>query len=122
MLSGWIAPSSANALWSIFFLLVTAGVTVLGYAIKTWPAVKAKVTEAKLADEQIAGSSQKRWQDEIARLDARIHTLEEELSECRRAKHDAENRAMVATAEKARLEGFIAGRLEGQDDARERDD
>lgn len=112
MFSEWFSPSSANALWSIFFLLVSAGVTVTGYAIKTWPLVKARITEAKLADDQITGSSWKRFQDEIARLDRRVQVLEKELAECRRAKHDAENRAAVAIAEKARLEGFIAGRTE----------
>lgn len=112
MFSGWFNPSSANALWSIFGALVFAGVTLLGYAIKTWPLVKARITEAKLAEDQITGSTWKRFQDEIQRLDDRVQVLEKELAECRRAKHDAENRAAVAIAEKSRLEGFIAGRNE----------
>ena len=76
MFSGWFGPSSANALWSIFYLLVLASVTLAGYAIKTWPLVKARVTEAKLADDQITGSTWKRFQDEIVRLDQRIQVLE----------------------------------------------
>lgn len=91
-------------------------VTLVGYGIKTWPAVKMRITEAKLADDQITGARWKRWQDEIARLDARIQVLEQELAECRTAKHDAENRATIAIAEKARLEGFIAGKAEGQEE------
>lgn len=113
MFSGLFSPSSANALWSIFATLVFAVITLLGYGIKTWPLVKARVTEAKLADDQIAAAAWKRFQDEIERLDRRIQVLEKELAECRQAKHDAENRATVAIAEKARLEGFIAGLGEG---------
>lgn len=114
MLSGWITPSSAGALWSIFYLLVVSVITLVGYGIKTWPLVKARITEARLADDQITGSVWKRFQDEITRLDGRIQVLEKELAECRTAKHAAENRATVAIAEKARLEGFIAGRIEGE--------
>lgn len=117
MLSGWINPSSANALWSIFFLLVTAGVTLAGYKIKTWPLVKARITEANLAADQIDSSKWKRFQDEIARLDDRIKALEKDVAECKERELAAERRALAAETEKARLEAFITGRGEGRQEA-----
>lgn len=117
MFSGWFTPSSANALWSIFFLLVTACVTLLGYVIKTWPLVKARITEAKIAEDQITGTRWKRWQDEIARLDARIKVLEKDVAECKERELAAERRALAAETEKARLQAFITGRGEGRQEA-----
>lgn len=82
MLSGWIIPSSANALWSIFALLVVAMVTLLGYAIKTWPLVKARLTEGKLADDQIYGGQYTRLLEWCDRLDIRVAALEKEIETC----------------------------------------
>lgn len=117
MLSGLFTPSAANALWSIFGLLVAGSITLVGYKIKTWPLVKMRITEAKLADDQIEGSSWKRWQDEIARLDARIKVLEKDVAECKAREFAAERRALVAETEAARLRAFNAGRGEARQEA-----
>lgn len=117
MLSGWFAPSSANALWSIFYLLGIAFITIAGYKIKTWPLVKQRITEAKIADDQIDGLKWKRFQDEIARLDQRVMALEAKLAAAEERANSSEARALAAEAETARLEAFITGRGQGLHEA-----
>lgn len=111
MFSGWFNPSSANALWSIFYLLVVALVTLAGYGIKTWPAVKMRITEGKLADHQIAGGQHQRILEWCDRLETRVAILEKEIETCHTERDEA--RAEVLKW-KAVAEGVGTNR---QDDA-----
>ena len=74
-------------------------------------------TEAKVADESIADGQWKRFQNEIARLDARINHLEDEVEQCRKREQEWIRRAIKAEAEAARLEALNLGRGEAHQEA-----
>lgn len=70
-------------LWGGFLALII-------WMVRTWPYWKQRVTEARIADDQIVGNQWKRFQEEIDRLVGRVTTLEtkcgvleREVQECR---------------------------------------
>lgn len=74
-------------------------------------------TEAKVADESITDGQWKRFQNEIARLDARINSLEQEVEQCRKREQEWIQRAVTAEAANARLEAIHLGRGEAHQEA-----
>lgn len=74
-------------------------------------------TEARVADDGIADAQWKRFQGEIARLDARINVLEQEVEDCRLREQQWIQRAITAEAESARLQALHLGRGEAHQEA-----
>lgn len=106
----WLS-SGAPALWAILGLAVI-------WFIRTWPVWKQKITEAKTADDVIAGNQWKRLQGEISRLADRVEALEQECKELRdehRAclEREANERSLRVQAE-ATLLGMGIGKNEVQ--------
>lgn len=95
--------SGATAGWATFAIVLVA-------LIRAWPAIKAKVIEARAGDAQIAGEQYKRLLEWCDRLDTRVAALEKEVETCHTERDEA--RAEVLKW-KAVAEGVGANRQEG---------
>lgn len=83
------------AQWATFAVIMVA-------LIKVWPLIKGKIIEARQGEAHIADNQWKRLLEWIERLEARIETLEAEVTECHRERD-------AALAEVARLEAINLG-------------
>jgi len=95
--------SGATAGWATFAIVLVA-------VIRAWPAIMAKVNEARNGEAQIAGEQYKRLLEWCDRLEARVEALEEEAETYRRERDEARAEVMKW---QAIAEGVGANRQEG---------
>jgi uncharacterized protein YlxW (UPF0749 family) len=105
--------------WSVAPLWVIA-LTVLGLAVKIYPAILARINERRRDQAAEKAGDWTRLRDEVGRLAERVKALEEKVEVCERERDEAKHQLASERAGRLEAEAMLMARQRSDQDLQRR--